>query len=212
MVKADTEKVAWSGRLVSLQPRIRLMRSFDERNHSYLGYVLCVDGRCGDEAGKFVIAVGKGAHEKHQFRVGMELNGLSVPVDDPRLETAGYYKTSRIKIEKSAENAPKGPPFLGVPPDLSTYRERGHRRLDARTYTAKCTTCIWGCRMPVEMIIDQWNPSQKKYRFETFCYGPKSCPLYRAGATRKVPGRRGMTWEEEDWVDEDATSHRGPDD
>ena len=65
--------------------------------------------------------------------------------------------------------------------------------------------------MPVEMIIDQWNPSQKKYRFETFCYGPKSCPLYRAGATRKVPGRRGMTWEEEDWVDEDATSHRGPD-
>jgi len=25
-------------------------------------------------------------------------------------------------------------------------------------------------------------------------------------------GRLGMTWEEEDWVDEDATSHRGPDD
>jgi len=211
--KDDTEKVAWSGRLVSVQPRIRLMRSFDERNHSYLGYVLCVDGRCGDEAGTFLIAVGKGAHEKHQFRAGMELSGLSVPVDDPRLETAGYYKTSRIKIEKNAEEAqPEGPPFLGVLPDLPTYRERGHRRLDARTYTARCTLCIWGCRMPVEMIIDQWNPSQKKYRFETFCYGPKSCSLYRAGVTRKVPGRRGMTWEEEDWVDEDTTSHRGPDD
>jgi hypothetical protein len=26
-----------------------------------------------------------------------------------------------------------------------------------------------------------------------------------------VPGRKGMTWEEEDWVDEDETSHRGPD-
>jgi hypothetical protein len=24
--------------------------------------------------------------------------------------------------------------------------------------------------MPVEIIIDHWNPSQKRYRFETFCY------------------------------------------
>ncbi|HKK20655.1 MAG TPA: hypothetical protein VJ983_04210, partial [candidate division Zixibacteria bacterium] len=77
---------------------------------------------------------------------------------------------------------------------------------------AKCTSCIWGCRMPVEIIIDQWNPSKKKYRFETFCYGPKSCAFYRAGATRKVPGRSGMSWEEENWIDDEATSHRGPDD
>jgi hypothetical protein len=46
--------------------------------------------------------------------------------------------------------------------------------------------------MPVEMIID----------------GPKSCRFYKAGPTRKVPGRKGMTWEEEDWVDEEATAHR----
>ena len=38
------------------------------------------------------------------------------------------------------------------------------------------------------------------------------CLLYRAGPMRKVPGRKGMSWEEEDWVDEDATSHRGPED
>jgi len=69
-----------------------------------------------------------------------------------------------------------------------------------------------GCRMPVEMIIDQWNPSKKQYRFETFCYGPKSCSLYRAGAKRTVPGRKGMSYTEEDWVDEETTSHRGPDD
>ena len=63
----------------------------------------------------------------------------------------------------------------------------------------------------VEIIIDQWNPSQRRYRFETFCYGPKSCSLYKAGPTRKVPGRKGMSWEEEDWVDEEATAHRGED-
>jgi hypothetical protein len=65
--------------------------------------------------------------------------------------------------------------------------------------------------MPVEMIIDQWNPSNRKYRYETFCYGPKSCAFYKAGPTRKVPGRKGMVWEEEDWVDEDAVSHRSMD-
>ena len=36
--------------------------------------------------------------------------------------------------------------------------------------------------------------------------------IYRAGPTRKVPGRKGMSCTEEDWVDEDATSHRGLDD
>jgi hypothetical protein len=28
---------------------------------------------------------------------------------------------------------------------------------------------------------------------------------------RKVPGRRGMTYTEADWIDDEATSHRGPD-
>jgi hypothetical protein len=85
-----------------------------------------------------------------------------------------------------------------------------HRRLDARTYASKCSPCIWGCCMPVEMIIDPWNPSAR-YRFETFCYGPKSCDFYRAGPARQAPGRKEMTYTEEDWVDEDATAHRWPD-
>jgi len=207
------KKVTWSGRIVAVQPRIRLTRSFDERSHSYLGYVLRIDGTCGGEAGEFLIAVGEGANAKHRFQKGMELAGQSVPVDDPRKETATLYKTSGLKVVKNAEGeTPAGPPFIWVPPDLETYRARGHRRLDARTYDTKCTTCIWGCRMPVEMFIDHWNPSKKQYRFETFCYGPKSCPFYRPGPARKVPGRKGMSYTEEDWVDEDATAHRGPDD
>ena len=65
--------------------------------------------------------------------------------------------------------------------------------------------------MPVAMIIDQWNPGVVRRRFETFCYGPKSCALYRPGPPRKVPGRNGMSYTEEDWVDEEATRSRGPD-
>jgi hypothetical protein len=209
---AGAEKIQWSGRVVGVQPRIRLLRSFDERKHTYLGYVLHVDGTCAGEPKEFLIAVGKATHEKHRFRAGMELCGRSAPVADPAMEVAGFYKTSGIKVtEDVSGEPPAGPPFQGVPPDLPTYRARGHRRLSARTYGARCLTCIWGCRMPVEIIVDHWNPSRKQHRFETFCYGPKSCDFYRPGPTRKVPGRKGMSYTEEDWVDEDATAHRGPD-
>jgi len=78
-------KVQWSGRIASVQPRIRLMRSFDEQSHSYLGYVLRIGGNFGDESGEFIIAIGKAAHQKHQFRAGMEVSGLSVPVPDRRV-------------------------------------------------------------------------------------------------------------------------------
>jgi hypothetical protein len=208
-----SSKVEWQGEVLSVQPRIRLLRSFDERSHSYLGYVLRVRGTRGVEPGEFVVALGKGAHEKHRFCAGDQVSGKGIRVADPRLETAELYKVSGLKvIARGGEPDGASPPFLGVPPALGVYRERGHRRLAARTYSTRCTTCLWGCEMAVEMIVDQWNPSEKKYRRETFCYGPKSCPLYKAGPTRRVPGRKGMSWEEEDWVDEDATAHRGPDD
>jgi hypothetical protein len=133
-----------------------------------------------------------------------------VPVADDRLEAVEFYKTSKLKVLSRSDEQPVTPPhWIGVPDDLEIYRARGHRRLSARTYQSKCRSCLWGCRMPVVMIVDHWNPSQKRYRFETFCYGPKSCSFYKAGPVRVVPGRKGMTWEEADWVDEDATAHRG---
>jgi hypothetical protein len=206
-------KLSWRGEIVAVQPRIRLIRSFDERSHAYLGYVLRLHGHVAGAAREFTVGIGKVAQAKHAFRAGDKTDGVALPVADPRLEPVEYYKASTLKIrERPVLAAVAPPPWLGVPPTLEAYRERGHRRLDTRTYEAKCRCCIWGCRMPVEIILDKWNPAEKRYRFETFCYGPKSCRVYRAGPTRKVPGRRGMQWEEEDWVDEEATAHRGPDD
>ena len=206
------EKLNWQGTLVAIQPRIRLTRSFDERSHSYLGYALRIQGNIGEEEREFLVGIGEAAQAKHRFRAGDILAGRAEPVADQKMETVEFYKASGLTvIERVAEEVSSSPPWLGVPSDLPVFRERGHRRLDAKTYQARCLNCIWGCRMPVEMIIDQWNPSQKKYRFETFCYGPKSCSLYRAGPTRKVPGRRGMSWEEVDWVDEQTTAHRSKD-
>jgi len=205
-------KLSWSGIVIGVQPRIRLTRSFDQRDHSYLGYVLRMHGTMVDEQREFIVAVGEAAHEKHQFRAGDHVSAKGVRVADPRMETAEMYKVSVLNVlSRGSSVASTAPPWLGIPPPLPVYRERGHRRLEARTFDSKCSTCIWGCRMAVEMIIDQWDPSRRRYRQEAFCYGPLSCRLYRAGPTRKVPGRKGMSYEEEDWVDEQDYSHRGPD-
>jgi len=204
------EKISWNGELISVQPRIRLSRSFDQRSHTYLGYTLMVRGSIGSEAREFLVGVGESAHAKHHFRAGDTVSGDALPVADPRLETIEFYKISNLKVTVGkVEEETKPPPWRGVPPPLPVYGERGHRRLAARTYQEKCTSCMWGRKMAVEMIIDQWNPGVRRYRNETFCYGPRFCPLYQSGPARKVPGRHGMTYTEEDWVDDEATSHRG---
>ncbi len=207
--KGALERLKWTGRVLSVQPRIRLTRSFDQRSHSYLGYCLVVDGAIDDEQREFSVGIGKAAHGKHQFEVGVEASGEALPVADPRLEPVEFYKVSKLTVLQQPEkDAPQPPPWHGVPEPLEEYRYRGHRRLSARTYDSKCRSCIWGCRMPVVIIVDHWLPDKKRYRFETFCYGPLSCPVYKAGPRRRVPGRRGMVWEEPDWVDEEATSQR----
>jgi hypothetical protein len=206
-------KVPWTGKIIALQPRIKLMRSFDQRNHAYQGYALRLRGRVAGEEREFTVGIGKAAQAKHAFHVGDEVAGAAVPVADRQLEPVEFYKVSALKlVYRAVQPPPMPPPWVGVPPALEVYRERGHRRLDAGTYEASCLSCIWGCRMPVEITVDQWNPKEKQYRYETFCYGPKSCPRYHAGATRKVPGRAGTQWEEEDRVDVEATQQRGADD
>jgi len=170
-----------------------------------------IEGLINGETRQFSVGIGQAAQAKHGFQVGDEVSGQSVPVADPRKEPAEFYRASKLQVlERGNEPTAEPPPWHGIPPNLETYRWRGHRRLAARTYASKCTSCIWGCRMPVEMIIDTWQRT-KRYRFETFCYGPKSCPFYKAGPRRVVPGRKGMQWEEPDWVDEELTAHRGPD-
>ena len=204
---------AWSGLVLSIQPRIRLLRSFDQRSHTYLGYVVRLAGSIEDEPRTFAIAIVEAAHARNAIQVGDALSGVGDPVANPRSEVADLYKIRRLRVERRAEGRPDSPPpWQGAPPELSVYRERGHRRLATRTYSASCMSCIWGCRMPVEIIVDHWNPTKRRYREETFCYGPLSCQLYRPGPTCKVPGRRGMTWEEEDWMDHEAVAHRGSDD
>lgn len=204
-------KIPFQGRLLSVQPRIRLTRSFDQRYHNYLGYCLTLQGTVGEETRTFSIGIGKSAQEKFAFQAGDSLQGLCETVLDANLEFAEFYKVSKLKKTSSGHETGSPPPWEGIPPTLETYRARGSRRLEALAYKTHCTTCIWGCNMPVEIIIDQWNPKDKIYRTETFCYGPLSCRYYTAGPTREVPGRKGMVYEEDASLDVDETKHRDMD-
>jgi len=206
------DKYSFVGKINSIQPRIRLLRSFDEVTHSYLGYAIAMEGEIDGQKAIFSIGIGKAAHARHQFKVNDVISGECVPVPEPDAEPTEYYKVSKLKVVSRGSISNDSEPWELVPPELEVYRERGHRRLSARTYDTKCSSCMWGARMPVEIIIDNWNPrGRRKYRFETFCYGPLSCKLYKAGPNRKVEGRNGMVHIEEDWVDAMNVGHRGED-
>jgi hypothetical protein len=206
------DKSIFKGIITSIQPRIRLTRSFDEASHTYLGYAIKIAGTIDAEETTFAIGIGKAAQAKFNFKVNDVISGECLPVTDPDMEPVDYYKVSKLKVISEGEQGSLSAPWELVPPDLKVYRERGHRRLAVRTFDSKCSSCMWGARMPVEIIVDNWNPrGRSKYRFETFCYGPLSCKLYKAGPNRKIPGRNGMVYVEEDWVDEAAVAHRGMD-
>jgi hypothetical protein len=119
-----------------VQPRIRLHRSFDEASHSYLGYVLQIEGKINNEERDFSVGIGKGAQAKQAFQAGDIIRGACAPVEDPNKETVEFYKVSGLKVMVKSQISWEPPPWQGCPPDLETYRSRGHRRLDARTYSA----------------------------------------------------------------------------
>jgi hypothetical protein len=186
-----------------VKARIRLLRSFDQKSHAYLGYTLIMDGVVdGKDWIDVRVGVGQKTHEKNRFRIGDRISGQALPVEKPEKEWADFYKVSKLKVIDRGDPSEDRPADIqgGIAPPLPVYRERGHVRLDTRTYDTKCRQCPWGVVMATEIIIDQWNPSKKKWRYETHCYGPRDCPNYRPGKPRSVPGRKpGMVWVDDDY-------------
>jgi len=192
----------FSGTIVAVKARICLLRSFDQISHSYLGYVLVLEGTLDAEpVDELRIAVAPKDHERHRFRIGDRVEGMALKVEDPRTEWATHHKASGLRaIERgpSEQDVPANPDG-GLAPPLEEYRARGHRRLNKATHEKHCRRCPFGLAMPTEIIIDQWDPSRKRWRLETHCYGPRDCAVYRAGKPYRVPGRKpGMVWVDDD--------------
>jgi len=118
-----TEKLTRQDRVVYVQPRIRLLRSFDQRSHSYLGYVLQIDGVIGGEARTFTVGIRETGQEKHGFRNGDQVSGVCLPAAEPNREPAELYKVSRLKLlsRGSVPHQPL-PPWQGIISDLDEYR------------------------------------------------------------------------------------------
>ena len=91
-------KVSFQGVIVSVQPRIRLIRSFDERSHNYLAYALVIRGLVDDDEREFSVGIGKAAQKKHDFCVGDEItdgkSGESLGTGTGHIENSSRFARS----------------------------------------------------------------------------------------------------------------------
>ena len=179
-----------------------MVRSFDQvPTHQYQGYTLILDGEVdGVSRSQFKVAIGPKAHAQHQFRIGDNIRGVAISVAEPETEWADFYKVSGLQLlERTNPGDWPANPDGGIAPPLEQYREQGHFRLRRTTCETQCIQCPFGLTMPTQIILDHWNPSKVKWRFETHCYGPRDCPRYKAGPPYRVPGRKpGMIYVDDD--------------
>ena len=103
------DKLNFKGTITSIQPRIRLTRSFDEASHTYLGYAIKIAGTIDAEETTFSIGIGKAAQAKFNFKVNDVISGECLPVPDPDMEPVDYYKVSKLaKIAEGVQGSLSG--------------------------------------------------------------------------------------------------------
>ena len=126
------DKIHFTGTIVSVKARIRLIRSFDQvPPHLYQGYTLILDGEAeGAYRNRFNMAIGPKAHEKQQFRIVDAIRGHAIPVPDADTEWAEFYKVSGLQLIERTHPG-DWPPSAdgGIAPPLEQYRAQGHFRL-----------------------------------------------------------------------------------
>lgn len=207
------EKIKFSGEIVSIQPRSNVWRyRLDNRTHSLAGYNLFLVGTADGEDASFSVAISEKQQEKYAFRIGDQISGTAWTKKYPKREYADYYRSGGFKKTDSArDRTPSNPPpWKDDVPALSVYDWRGCRMLDARRWRGKCFQCKWAAMANVTIEYN-WGVSQK-LRFESFCYGPKSCEYYAMGKARAVPDKQIGTCYDEGWLDDICTERRGFDD
>jgi len=212
-MRSDPEKRSWSGIIISIQPRTSVWRyRLDNRTHNENGYNIFLDGEVEGEGGRFSVAVSEKQQQKLQFSIGDLIKGTAWTKMYSCTDYADYYRAGALRIiERSSEqisNSP--PPYILPPPDMETYAKRGARMLSKSCYKGKCFQCIWAT-MAAVAIEYEWGISQK-FRFESFCYGPKSCKFYKMGSPRAVPYKGEGSDYDDGALDEILTENRGWDD
>ncbi len=206
-------KIIWNGVIRAVQPRAWVWRyKLDNRTHHLTGFNLWLGGEVDGAAQKFSIAISGIQQGKLGFQVGDTARGTAWPVQGKKREVVDYYRAGSLRLLLRTERHRDGPPFTGSTPAMEDLTRRGCRMLDAKLWRAKCFTCIWANRSRVEIEYDFDRPSSKRYRDETFCYGPRSCPVYEMGPPRQVPYKDSFPSDDTGWMDDICISERGDED
>jgi len=205
-----SSKVSWQGNIVSIQPRTRVWRYVtDNRTHYHLGYNFFIEGKSSKVKNQFTVAISEKQQMKGSFRVGDVLEGTAWTRKYKEREFADYYRAGSLKLlERANDIADKiPPPWIMMAPSMQIYEKRGARILSKSQWKTKCFQCIWSNMANVEI---QWDFDRdiKKYRFETFCYGPKSCKYYKMGRPRSVPYKNRGSALDDGYLDELCTEGR----
>jgi len=204
------DKIEWQGEILSIQPRTRVWRYVtDNRTHFHIGYNLFIDGASDDGKTRFVVAISEKQQQSAQFRIGDVVRGTAWTKLYPEREYADYNRAGALKrISEGADIADADAPPWRIPvPDMKTYEDRGARMLSLSCWKTKCFQCIWASMSNVEIAWDI-DKRKSKYRFESFCYGPKSCKFYKMGKPRAVPYKDRGSSMDSGWLDDLCTDGR----
>ncbi len=212
--KNTSSKVNWKGRITSIQPRTRVWRYLtDNRTHYHLGYNLFIEGQSNDSKKQFTVAISEKQQLKGLFRIGDLLEGTAWTKKYEEREFADYYRAGSLKLLDRVNETFEviSPPWIMIPPSIQIYEERGARILSKSLWKTKCFKCIWANMANVEIQWD-FDKDIKKYRFETFCYGPKSCKYYKMGRPRVVSYKNRGSALDDGYLDELCTEGRDEND
>lgn len=206
-------KIEWRGTIRSIQPRTRVWRYMTHnRTHYHLGYNIFLEGECEEGLSEFSIAISEKQQIKGMFRIGDNLKGTAWTKKYPEREFADFYRTGSLKvIERNDNSTEVVSPWTGVMPLMEDYEYRGARMLASSQWKGRCFVCYYAAMANVEIQWD-FDRNIKKYRFESFCYGPKSCKNYKPGRARSVPYRNKDSALDHGDLDEMCTQNRGWDD
>ena len=207
-------KIEWQGVIVSIQPRTRVWRYVtDNRTHYHLGFNVFLDGVADDTKCHFCVAISEKQQLSNIFHIGDAIRGTAWTKQYPEREYADFYRAGSLKRLKVAPSSPEPvpPPWIMQPPKMQIYESRGARMLSVSCWKNKCFQCIWASMANVEIAWDI-DRGINKYRFESFCYGPKSCKHYKMGRARAVPYKGRDSALDEGWLDDLCTENRDYDD
>lgn len=202
----ESKKVKWQGQIISIQPRTRVWRYVtDNRTHYHIGFNLFLKD---SNDVNFSVAISEKQYFKGKFSIGDEVSGSAWTKKYPKREFADYYRAGALKIIKKDEGYNEQIlPWQGLLPEMAVYESRGARMLSKSLWKGKCFTCYYATMSNVEIQWD-FDKDIKKYRFESFCYGPLSCKYYKAGRARSVPYKGRDAAVDTGWLDEMFTDHR----